>query len=149
MNIFYLAENGKILDSSHTGVIENKFNIFLHPPRSYLFRILELAPFPFVQFPLNIQRKWKFNLEIDDSWSDPNWNEWRGNIDNQSLYTCEKKELLETEFGTLSCSVIISDSNNEAGDSSLVAYYNMDYGFVMLKYHTIDNSNLILKRVKK
>jgi len=30
-----------------TGVIDNNKNLWLHPPRSYTFKILELNPFPF------------------------------------------------------------------------------------------------------
>lgn len=37
---------------STSGVIENEANIWIHPPRDGLFKILELNPFPFVKFPL-------------------------------------------------------------------------------------------------
>ncbi|MEM6642611.1 MAG: hypothetical protein AAF616_06500 [Bacteroidota bacterium] len=34
----------------NTGIVENDQNIWLHPPRSSFFRILEICPFPYVRF---------------------------------------------------------------------------------------------------
>lgn len=49
---------------SGSGLIENEKNIWLHPPRNDLFRILELNPFPFIQQPYEIGNTFKWKLEI-------------------------------------------------------------------------------------
>ena len=65
-----------------TGLIENRHNVWLHPPRSYLFRILELNPYPYVKYPLVVGKQWQDSMRIGDHWADSRWKVWTGRILN-------------------------------------------------------------------
>lgn len=41
-----------------SGIIENKMNVWLHLPRSEMFRMLEINPFPFIKFPPEVGAVW-------------------------------------------------------------------------------------------
>ncbi len=47
----YCSLDGSVILNEGTGLIENDKNIWVHPPRSRMFSILELNPFPFIQAP--------------------------------------------------------------------------------------------------
>jgi hypothetical protein len=54
-----------------TGLIENHKNIWMHPPRAGMFELLEIMPFPFVQFPIKKGKEYKWFLKIGDHYSHP------------------------------------------------------------------------------
>ena len=53
-----------------------------------------------------------------------------------------------TDFGLLPCYVITGNAVNQIGETSLTAYFNQNYGFILLKYTNIDRSIITLKRIK-
>jgi hypothetical protein len=130
------------LYSEMTGLIENSKNIWLHPPRLKLFSILELNPFPYVKFPLEIGKSWSWSLEIGGQWGDKRWKEWSGNIENKYQYKIVGKKIMKTSVGSLECYVIESQAKSELGITKLISYFNEQYGFVKLDYTNIDNSKL-------
>jgi hypothetical protein len=126
-----------------TGLIENEKNIWLHPPRSSLFKILELNPFPFIQKPYEKGNKWHWSLEIGSQWGDPRWKEWEGIIENQYTYEIvDANSLIHTQLGELKCYKVDSYAESEFGKTYLTAYFNEIYGFVRLEYINIDGSTL-------
>ena len=62
--------------SDTTGAVENESSCWIHPPRHNQFMILELAPFPEVDFPLEVGKKYSRVLFIGDGW---------GNISNSKV----------------------------------------------------------------
>ena len=125
-----------------TGLIENEFNIWLHPPRGYLFRILELNPFPYIKSPIAVGNSWEWKLQIGAQWGDKRWKEWSGNIENKYRYKITGKEELSTNFGSIECYVVESQAVSELGVTKLKSYFNERYGFVRLEYTNIDNSKI-------
>lgn len=125
-----------------TGLIENEFNIWLHPPREYLFRILELNPFPYIKSPIAVGNSWEWKLQIGAQWGDKRWKEWSGNIENKYRYKITGKEELNTNFGSIECYVVESQAVSELGVTKLKSYFNERYGFVRLEYTNIDNSKI-------
>lgn len=69
---------------SHTGLVENKMNVWLHPFRSKFFKILQLNPYPFIQHPFEVGNKWEWELDIGQQWGDERWKTWKNNIKNKS-----------------------------------------------------------------
>lgn len=49
--------------SEKTGVEETSEKLFIHPPRSNEYRILEFCPFPLVHYPIMIGKSWDWELE--------------------------------------------------------------------------------------
>lgn len=133
---------------SMSGVIENEANLWMHPPRDYYFRILELNPFPYIKVPYEIGNKWNWSLKIGDGWADERWKVWKGTIDNEYKYEIIDKIKLETEFGKLDCYVIESSAKSRIGKTKLTAFFNEKYGFVKLNYKNIDGTKTNLELIE-
>lgn len=125
-----------------TGLIENEKNIWMHPPREYLFKILELSPYPYIKYPLEVGHRWNWKLQIGQHWGDKRWKVWSGNIENNYQYSIIGKETIKTSVGLLECYVIESEAKSELGTSKLTSYFNKQFGFVKLVYTNIDKSKL-------
>lgn len=132
---------------SMSGVIDNEANIWMHPPRDDLFKILELNPFPFIKTPYEIGTEWNWELIIGSQWGDERWKTWEGNIRNNISYKITDIKTLNTELGKLKCFVVESKAKSKLGKTSLKAFFNPDYGFVKMNYTNIDGSKLLLELV--
>jgi hypothetical protein len=134
---------------SRTGLIENQKNIWLHPPREYLFTILELNPFPYIEFPCKKGKTWKWELTIGSHWGDERWKIWEGNIINKYKYKIVDSEcIIATELGELKCCKIKSTSKSSIGTTCLIAYFNEQYGFIRYEYVNIDKSKINMELIK-
>ncbi|MDR2126258.1 MAG: hypothetical protein LBP63_05460 [Prevotellaceae bacterium] len=126
-------------------IIENDDKVWIHPPRDFFFRILEINPFPYIKKPYMIGSKWTWDLTIGSYWGDARWKEWNDQIVNQMNYEITGDTVLQTSIGKLKCFVIKSSAKSEIGTTYLTAFFNETYGFVELYYTNIDSSKLILK----
>ncbi|MDR2064573.1 MAG: hypothetical protein LBP85_02515 [Prevotellaceae bacterium] len=133
---------------SRSLIIENDKEVWIHPPRDFFFRILELNPFPYIKKPYITGSKWTWSLTIGSYWGDARWKEWDNQIINQMNYEITGDTILQTNIGKLKCFVIKSSAASEIGTTYLTAFFNETYGFVELDYTNIDNSKIILK-IKK
>jgi len=141
IGISYIIEKNDV-SPFITGLIENEKNIWLHPPREFLFRILELNPFPYIKYPFQIGHTWNWDLEIGGQWGDKRWKEWTGNITNKYQYKITDKKTISTAIGALECYVIESEAKSELGTTKLTSYFNEQFGFVKLDYTNIDSSTI-------
>lgn len=141
VGISYIIEKNDV-NPYITGLIENEKNIWLHPPREFLFRILELNPFPYIKYPFKIGHTWNWDLEIGGQWGDKRWKEWTGNIVNKYQYKITDKKTIKTALGSMECYVIESEAKSELGTTKLTSYFNEQFGFVKLDYTNIDNSTI-------
>lgn len=140
----YPQVNGNKNFNSYTGVIENEKNVWMHPPRDRLFRILELNPFPFIMAPYEVGTKWDWSLKIGSFWGDKRWKLWDEQIENIYQYEIVDKREIESAVGKLECYVIQSTAKSEIGQTHLTAYFNIDKGFVKLDYTNIDSTKTYL-----
>lgn len=136
------------LDYSASGIIENEQNLWMHPPRDGLFRILELNPFPFIQAPYQVGNQWHWQLSIGSHWSDKRWKEWQDRITNRYHYRISGNKPMKTKLGTLACWEVTATAQSELGKTGLIAYFNQEHGFVELNYTNIDGSQLLLKLIE-
>ncbi len=134
---------------SISGVIENEANTWMHPPRDYYFRILELNPFPYIKSPFITGTSWTWKLKIGDGWGDERWKLWEGSIENTYSYSITDEQIIETSMGELKCFVVTSEAESRIGKTGLTAFYNPEYGFIKLDYLNIDGSKTVLKLVEK
>ena len=135
-------------DYTISGVVENYRNVWMHPPREALFKILELNPFPFIQEPYEVGKSWDWELDISNEWGDPRWITWEGLIKNIYQYKIVDKKVIPTKLGELNCFIIEASAKNELGKSLLTAAFNEEYGFVDLDYTNIDGSKMRLELSK-
>ncbi len=140
---------GELYCSESTGLIENRKNIWLHPPRSNLFGILELNPFPYIQKPYKVGNKWEWDLVIGSIWGDRRWCEWKGKINNSYNYEIASESKISTSYyKNIECYVIKSTAESRLGKTYLTSYFNRKLGFVKLDYTNIDGSKIIIE-IKK
>ena len=141
----YLTADGNARYTEVTGIVENEKNIWMHPPRSKLFRILELNPFPYIQAPYKIGAEWTWTQPIGAFWSDARWKEWKGAVTNTYNYKITDKKMVRTTFGILECYEVTAKAESELGETALTALFNQDYGFVQMNYTNIDGSKMAME----
>lgn len=131
-----------------SGIVENERNLWMHPNRSCLFRILELNPFPYIQYPVKKGKTWKWRLTIGSHWGDVRWETWTGTIVNRYKYRITDTDCeVVTPMGTLSCVKVKAVAKSRIGTTCLTTYYNDTYGFVKMDNTNIDGSRLEINLV--
>lgn len=146
---FLIWIDGNYKALSWSGIVENERNLWMHPNRSCLFRVLELNPFPYIQYPVKKGKSWKWKLTIGSQWGDSRWKEWEETIVNRYKYKitdlhCEVKTLM----GTMSCVKTESVARSRIGKTFLTSYYNDQYGFVRMENTNIDGSRIVVDLVE-
>lgn len=132
-----------------SGIVENERNLWMHPNRSCLFRILELNPFPYIQYPVKKGKTWKWRLTIGSHWGDVRWETWTGTIVNRYKYRITDTDCeVVTPMGTLSCVKVEAVAKSRIGTTCLTTYYNDTYGFVKMDNTNIDGSRLEIDLVE-
>ena len=143
----YIGKNDVIIvGGEQTGCIENYKNVWIHPPREFLFKILELNPFPFIQAPYTIGNKWIGELEIGSYWGDHRWLVWDRSITNKYAYEIIDKVDLETEIGKINCWVVEAKATNRLGSTFLKSWFHPTEGFVKMEYINIDSSRIVFDK---
>ena len=133
---------------SYSGIVENERNLWMHPNRDCLFQILELNPFPYIQYPIKKGKTWKWRLSIGSQWGDERWKTWTGGIVNKYKYKIADTDCeIVTPMGTLSCVKVEAVAKSRIGKTYLTAYYNETYGFVKMDNTNIDGSRLLVDLV--
>lgn len=140
----FFGSEKKIGYHEKTGVIENEKNVWLHPMRTDIFRIMELNPFPFIQKPYELGNTFKWDLNIGDQWSDSRWKVWSGMINNQYTYEITGEQDLLFASSKIPCFKVEAKAESRIGTTYLTSYFNEDYGFVRLDYTNIDSSKISL-----
>lgn len=147
ISYFYKLTGGKLIRSERTGLIENPKNICLHPPRTNLFKILELNPYPYIKQPILPGSSWTWKLTFGDYWADRRWLVWSGLKENRYQYKISGIQLFKTHFGALKCYIVESQATSELGTTKLTAYFNDEFGFIKFDYLNIDGSKLIFELI--
>ena len=130
-----------------TGYIAKNDSLWIHPPRSNDFRILELNAFPFY---MNNKKRWQYSLTFGDYWSDKKWKEWKGNRTSITEYKVGSKpfffKLGENKIKCYKIRAYTAIGN--LGRTSSIFYYNEQYGFVHMIFKTINNKTIELRLIK-
>ncbi len=134
----YVNLDGVEIYNEITGLVENDENIWVHPPRSFLFGILEFNAFPYIKFNKGVI-SWSSNIKVPQSWSNENWFTWEGILNNSTCFVKEELSSLQSSIET--------QTTNKFGVSSSKMIFNAKKGFTSLKYVNFDNSELHLKLI--
>jgi len=137
--------NGESWNNEMTGVIENEKNVWMHPPRTDFFKILELNPFPYIKAPFIVGNKWDWQLKFGKHWADKRWLVWEGENENIYHYEITRKLLLPTTLGKITCFEVKSTAKSNLGQTKLIAYFNVEYGFVKFDYTNIDGTKTVIE----
>ncbi len=133
-----------------TGLVENKDNIWIHPPRANLFNILELSPFPFVKLPLSLDKTWFSAIGITKKWYKilSHEGDWQGLFYHKAEYRVIDHKNITTQAGKIDCWIIQAKAESELGKTTSLFYFNEKYGFVKLAYENFDGSNLTFELIE-
>lgn len=135
-----------------TGVVDNFKNLWMHPPRDYTFKILQLSPYPFYCLTDSIN-KWSWNFETGGFYLDSRWINYKELMQISYNYTRQTDEILETPLGKINCKVTMGFSKATYGvtklQTSLKSYYNSKYGFVKLEYLNVNKSKLVIDLIEE
>jgi len=129
---------------SIVGIIENVEKIWMHPFRRNQYNFTEVAPFPQVEFPLKIGKKWSDNsIRPGKSYGD--WS----NKQISSTFEVKAKENIVTKFGKINdCWRIFAESEFDFGKSTLEYWFNEELGFVKFNYTNYGNQTLEIELIK-
>lgn len=128
-----------------TGLIENEANIWMHPPRDGMFRILQLSPYPSLVYPLKEGVEWSWIFKVGSHYADKRWATWDGNITITTTYKIGAKESRQTQWGDLEVWPIMAEATSELGTSRMTAIFNDDLGFLEMIFVNIDSSKITFK----
>lgn len=135
----------------HTGVIDNRKNVWIHPPRQFTFKILQLCPYPF-QFLDKNENQWSWEFSTGGFYLDPRWIDAKERIKIKYKYQRLPQEKINTKLGKLDCLVTkgvgTSDFKPDKFRTELISYFNQKYGFVRLEYTLINGDKLVMKLVE-
>ena len=133
---------------SSTGVVENKDNVWIHPPRMAFFNALETCPFPYIKLNKPVGYTWTDKMSIGEHCSNKQWGEWKGRLLLDYTYEIVGKEAIKTSLGSLECYKIASTAKSTIGESKLVSFYNDKYGFVKLDYTLMTGTQIEINLVE-
>ena len=133
---------------SSTGVVENKENVWIHPPRMGFLNALETCPFPYIKLNKPVGYTWTDKMSIGDHRSSKHWGEWKGRLLLDYTYKIVGKEAIKTSLGSLECYKIESTAKSDIGESKLVSFYNDKYGFVRLEYTLMTGTKIEINLVE-
>ena len=137
----YISNPAKI-NNSFAGTLSSKETIFIHPPRVEQYTILEICPYPILQFPLFIGKKWNWSLKVGDQWNPGGSVKWSGDKDFRSQYEVVDTSLIERQTSKISCYHIHAINTSELGTSSADFYYNYKQGIIKLLYRPLDKTKI-------
>ena len=133
---------------SHTGLIENSKNIWMHPNRSDLFRITQLNPWPFIQKPYQVGSKYSWSLKTGSQWGDVRWQTWDGLVETKYQYKIVEETSVKIGRKEYPCLKIEGEGTSKLGKTFSTAYFNEEVGFLRIEYTNIDSSQLIINLIE-
>jgi hypothetical protein len=149
VQIAYYSQKYRLPIIEYRGIIENQKNIWIWTPQNYIFKILILNPFPYIQYPCKVGRRWDNKLSISDLYQDARWATWNGVLECKSTYKItDISYILVTKLGELKCCKVESKAKSKLGTTYLTYYFNEIYGFVRLEYTNIDQSTMIIDLIE-
>lgn len=123
--------------SEITSVMEDVNHIFLHPPRSFSLKSLQLSPFPQIDFPVKKGYSWKAKMFIGSGWGDLN-----GKTIKYDFIIDEVKYLDNDTLNYTAKVIAKSYVENENHLCNAIFNFDSKLGFTRLRYD-FDNTTKI------
>lgn len=140
----YYNRNSKSFEPwEASGLVENEKNIWIHPfRRPGYFAMLNLNPYPFVKFPIQIADTYKWELKVGgDVYLNNLWIDFKGTTLRKHHYMVVSKTMKHFPYtGDIETYHIKANSNSEIGESSAEFYFSEEYGFVEMIFYNVNNS---------
>ncbi len=124
------------VNSDTTGAVDNEESCWFHPPRHNQYKILELAPFPRVIYPLHVDKTYSMMLFIGEGWGDISntkvvWNyKVTGQVDDHWKISAEA-----------------TPDNNPAHINHLDFVFSKKHGFIELLFSFYNGTIIKMKKI--
>jgi hypothetical protein len=123
------------VNTDTTGAVENEKTCWIHPPRHNQYRILELAPFPRIDYPLEYGRRYKKILFISDGW---------GDLSNTKVYW--NYTIHSYVEGVWRISATAEPTATPGAINRLDFTFSVNQGFLTMDYRFQDGTRIIMKQ---
>jgi len=147
VNYDYYGKNGEsFYPKTSSGLIENEINVWIHPfRRSTYFAMLNINPYPYVQYPIEVDNTYHWELGVGGSaYIDPIWAMWDGTTIRKHSYQVTGKETIALPFvDSVEVHVIKATSTSEIGDSGATFKFSDKYGFVEMNFENLNGSKFL------
>ena len=135
--------NSQKVNNRSDGTLSSRDTLLIHPPRVDQYTILQICPYPFLQFPLYIGRKWDWDLNVGSRWSPGKLLSWSGDELFSSRYeVTDSNAIIIPSLGKIPCFHIHAINTSKFGTSSADLYYSYTYGIVKLSYLPLDSTKV-------
>jgi len=101
-------------------------------------------------FPYYVKNKieWTYDLDFGDHWADERWLIWKGRNTSFSKYQLNGTIIFNLGNQKLECSEIVAITTIKAlGETESKFYYNHKYGFVYMRFKTINDQVIEFKMI--
>lgn len=147
VNYDYYGKSGEsFYPKTSSGLIENEINVWIHPfRRSTYFAMLNINPYPYVQYPIEVGNTYQWELGVGGSaYIDPVWAMWDGTTIRKHKYLVSGKEIIVLPFDAAAeVYVIEATATSEIGDSGATFKFSDKYGFVEMNYDNLNGSQFL------
>jgi hypothetical protein len=130
------------LKTDSTGGIENEVKLWIHPPRNNQYTMTEIAPFPVVEYPCELNKEYTGGLYIGSGWGD-----WE-NLHIRCKYHVVAKKIISIGSFKYPSWLIESESDSQLGRSRLNMAFNENIGFLNFYYTLYNNIRIIIDLFK-
>ena len=137
-NIYTLG----IVSSDTTGYIENETRLFLHPPRHQHYTIIELAPFPEIDLPLEKSKEYQRILFTSTGWGE------YSQLKIKNKYLIKGSHEIEWNNKLINVWDIQSKSHSEVGTSAADFVFNNQLGYIEIDYRFFNGIEISIKLIQ-
>ena len=131
--------------TERTGLTEDSSTVFLFPPRNSGFALLELTPFPQVEYPLEEGNTWIDNLTVSTDWSDAMRIDFESALYLYSEYTVSGQEMISSRFGQRLAWVIDAKAESRLGETASQFKFDEELGFMEMTFNFLNGSQLTME----
>ncbi|UKB84880.1 hypothetical protein LF887_04400 [Chryseobacterium sp. MEBOG06] len=124
-----------------TGFTRKSNSLWLHPPRSDYFKILELNAFPYY---IKDKNEWDYSVSFGKDWGNRLGLNYEGYLLTASTKYKAVREISYTfKDEKISCIEIQAKTTiPQIGDTKTIFYYNEKYGFVKMLFTTLNKKQI-------
>ena len=121
----------------YTGISVDDTALFIHPPRE-IFRVLQFAPYPYIENNRSFGDSWEWDFEIGSVWSEPRFFPVDSLETFHISYTLVNDTVVESNFGLEKCYQIRATSKSSFGVSKANYFLHPEHGLLHCKIHVLD-----------
>ena len=102
------------------------------------------APWPYVDFPLEIGKEYKWWKKLDGGWGSDKYVQWDSIVHFDYNYKVKNTTTIKVKESEIDCFLIHAKGESPIGKYRSDFYFNPKVGFVKMDYLLMDESRIVL-----